>query len=176
MTRRLVLVESPFTAENADDFERNLRYLKAIQIDCMNRNETPFAGHFYYPALLHDADQAERQLGMEMSFQIGFAFAAVRGAIVEGLLPEALPEPLQVFYTDLGISHGMRLGGAEFDGVLEREERQLGPDWEQLLEGRETIRHIALPDNPVKAAVQAAMNAAPNDAALGRAIRKIMSA
>lgn len=86
----IVILESPY----AGDVERNVRYARACLRDCLLRGEAPYASHLLYtqPGVLDDSVLAERALGIEA----GFAFR-----------PAAA---MTVVYTDLGISHGMRLG------------------------------------------------------------------
>lgn len=138
MTRRLVLVESPFSASTEAEFERNMRYLDACLLHAVQRGEAPFASHRFYPHFLSDADPAERRAGMECGWEIGHAFAAVRDWQV--FHNNGGPTPGHVFYTDLGMSPGMKAALDVFDGRLEPEFRNLG-DWESLLEGR-VIKHI----------------------------------
>lgn len=109
---KIVIVESPY----AGDIERNVRYARACMADCLRRGEAPYASHLLYtqPGVLRDEVPEERKAGIEA----GFAFRRVAN--------------VSAFYTDLGWSHGMRLG---YDDALTRpdvqiEERRLGPDWD----------------------------------------------
>lgn len=90
MTRRLVLIESPY----AGDIARNLCYARAAMRDCLVRGESPIASHLLYTqdGVLRDGDQAERELGM----RAGWEWLRVVEAVV--------------LYGDLGVSPGMKAG------------------------------------------------------------------
>lgn len=85
-----VIVESPF----AGDIEANLAYVRKCMHDCLKRGESPFASHALYtqPGVLLDDVPEERKLGI----QAGFEWRKVAD--------------LTIFYLDLGVSSGMRLG------------------------------------------------------------------
>jgi hypothetical protein len=84
MTR--VVIESPYKG----DVERNLVYAKMAMLDSIWRGEAPFASHILYTQVLDDKVLAERQLGIVMG---------------QAWLLEA---NLVAFYTDLGMSQGMK--------------------------------------------------------------------
>lgn len=86
--KKRVIVESPY----AGDLEKNLRYLEDCIRDCIGRGEAPFASHGFYTQWLDDNEESERKLGIVC----GFSWT-----------PAA---DLVAFYTDLGISEGMKLG------------------------------------------------------------------
>lgn len=88
---RLVLIESPLAGEYR---ERNIAYAKAAMLDCIARNEAPFASHLLYSqdGLLDDNDPDERRTGIECGLAWGAHAAAT------------------VVYSDLGLSGGMRMG------------------------------------------------------------------
>lgn len=90
---RRVIVESPL----AGDVARNVAYARACMLDCLKREEAPFASHLLYaqPGILDDLDPVQRELGMIA----GFAWRDVAD--------------LTVVYTDLGISGGMERGIAD---------------------------------------------------------------
>jgi hypothetical protein len=83
-----VLLESPF----AGNVEQNTQYARAAMLDCLKRNEAPFASHLLYPQVLDDQNPAQRESGIQAGLAIG--------ALLEKT----------VVYTDLGISRGMQLG------------------------------------------------------------------
>lgn len=182
--RRLVLIESPFSADTREEFERNQRYLKACFIDAFQRGESPYASHALFPQFLHDSDEYERDYGIACGYDIGHAFVVVRAAQLRAGDEDALA-PRQVFYIDLGESRGMVQARYEFEGELDFEIRYLGDDWEDLLEGREAMRHIKLAEPPPAPAptvvpsgkldeIRKLADTTPTDEVLGRAIRKIL--
>lgn len=87
-TRPLVVIESPY----AGDTEANLTYARRAMDDSLGRGENPIASHLLYtqPGVLNDDDPEERQRGIDA----GLAWGAHANAIA--------------FYTDLGMSPGMR--------------------------------------------------------------------
>ena len=85
---RLVIIESPL----AGDVEANTAYARRCMLDCLRRNEAPYASHLLFPQVLDDLVPAERALGIEA----GLAWGAKADATV--------------VYTDRGISNGMRMG------------------------------------------------------------------
>ena len=87
-TSKLTVVESPF----AGDIERNIRYARLCCLDCIRRNEMPYASHLLLTQVLDDTIGAERALGMS----VGFAWAE-HGELI-------------AVYEDFGISGGMRAG------------------------------------------------------------------
>jgi len=108
MSKRLVLIESPFAGDRA----RNIAYARAAMRDSLDRGEAPFVMYLHYPLVLDDDIQAERTTGIEA----GLAWGA--------------KADLTAVYKDLGLSPGMKLGiqraWAEGRPV---EARQL-PGWE----------------------------------------------
>jgi hypothetical protein len=120
-----VVVESPFATSTvvlADGLEyvvdraENILYARACLHDCLvNHGEAPFASHLLYtqPGVLDDDDPAQRKLGIEAGFELGWH--AVR----------------RVFYVDRGVTRGMRKG---FDYAVEHcqacEIRTLGGVWD----------------------------------------------
>lgn len=93
---RLVVVESPYAADDDEGVARNEAYARAAMRDCLNRGEAPYASHLLYTqeGVLDDRVPAERARGME-------------AGLCWGARAEAT-----VVYTDLGVSDGMRLGVA----------------------------------------------------------------
>lgn len=86
---RLVIVESPFRADNEADFHRNLTYLDLCLRDSILRSESPYASHKLIPGALDDVDPAERDLGIKC----GYAWWRAASLIA--------------YYVDLGWSNGM---------------------------------------------------------------------
>jgi hypothetical protein len=87
--RKIVIVESPFAGDVAD----NITYARRCLRDSLLRGEAPFASHLLYtqPNVLDDDVPIERKLGIES----GFAFKHVEGA-------------LTAFYIDRKWSDGMK--------------------------------------------------------------------
>lgn len=83
-----VIIESPLSG----DFKRNIRYARLCMVDCLRRNEAPYASHLLMTQVLDDLVPEARKLGMEC----GFAWADVADVIA--------------VYQDLGISGGMKAG------------------------------------------------------------------
>ena len=90
----LVLVESPYAGDTAEEIAANVAYARACMADCLARGEAPFASHLLYtqPGVLRDEVPAERTRGIAA----GLAF----GEVCE----------YSVVYTDRGISPGMEQG------------------------------------------------------------------
>lgn len=94
----LTVIESPFgtrpdwTRASPEEVQRNLRYLKALALDSLERGEAPFASHGLYPLWLNDAQPEQRALGMAA----GFAWGKHAARVVVGI--------------NLGITPGMRDG------------------------------------------------------------------
>lgn len=83
---RLVVIESPF----AGDVDINTRYARACLLDSLRHGEAPIASHLLHTQVLDDAVPADRAVGIAA----GLAWHRVADAVV--------------FYTDLGMSLGMR--------------------------------------------------------------------
>ena len=85
---RLVVLESPY----AGDIEKNENYARKCMRDCILRGEAPIASHLLYTqeGILDEDIPTERSLGIAMGFSWGRHADAV------------------VFYTDYGMSSGMR--------------------------------------------------------------------
>lgn len=85
---KLVVLESPF----AGNVARNVAYAKMCLKDCLDRGEAPIASHllFTQPGILDDNKPEERKLGIEA----GLAWYDAADLVV--------------FYTDFGISNGMK--------------------------------------------------------------------
>jgi hypothetical protein len=64
-----VIVESPYTAKTASGLIIRRNYLKACLQDCVDRGESPFAGHGFYTQFLNDRDPKARELGMRLARQ-----------------------------------------------------------------------------------------------------------
>lgn len=89
--RPLVIIESPFSAQSAQEAGDNLVYLRRACRDSWDRGESPFASHGFYPLFLKDYDPYERMAGIEEGYRFW---------------PQAT---LVVFYIDRGMSPGMRV-------------------------------------------------------------------
>ena len=83
-----VIIESPY----AGDIERNVNYARLCLKDSLSRGEAPIASHLLYTqeGVLDDTIPAERSLGINA----GLAWIEVADK--------------HVFYTDYGMSNGMR--------------------------------------------------------------------
>jgi len=90
----LVILESPYGAESAQQIERNVEYARACVRDSLLRGEAPIASHLLYtqPGILRDDKISERDHG------IAAGLAWIRAA------------ERTVVYTDFGISSGMGRG------------------------------------------------------------------
>jgi hypothetical protein len=89
---RLVLIESPYRAATEWELTRNLAYLRALLVDCVNRGEAPTALHGLLTQVLDDRIFAERAAGKACHI----AWGRVAHAIVVGV--------------DGGVTDGMRDG------------------------------------------------------------------
>jgi hypothetical protein len=101
-----VVVESPFRGATPAEQRRNIAYAKAAVMDCIARREAPIASHLLLtqPGLLLDADPEQREIGIAA----GLAWALKANVIA--------------FYTDYGISSGMKAAAAfyEAEGISHR--------------------------------------------------------
>jgi hypothetical protein len=86
----LVIIESPY----AGNVELNLKYAKMCVLDCLKRNEAPYASHLFFtqPDILDDTIPEERDLG-------------IKAGLCWGEKAEKT-----VVYHDLGITPGMDRG------------------------------------------------------------------
>lgn len=82
---RRVIIESPY----AGDIEANTEYLKACVLDSLNRSESPYASHAFFPQFLDDDNPAERKIGIDAGLAWSIAAETV------------------VYYVDKGMSAGM---------------------------------------------------------------------
>ena len=82
---RIVVIESPY----AGDVARNLEYARAAMLDCLQRQEAPFASHLLYTQVLNDDLANERYTGISAGLEFHRRADCV------------------VFYLDLGLSEGM---------------------------------------------------------------------
>jgi len=71
------------------NLNKNKQYLREAFADCVDNGETPIASHKLYTDILDDSSDAERELGIEMGYDLMELTSYV------------------VFYTDLGMSQGM---------------------------------------------------------------------
>jgi len=90
----IVIVESPYAGETAEDVTRNERYVRAIMRALLLDGLVPFASHalFTLPGVLNDRDARERALGIQAGFRMRHVASRT------------------LVYTDLGVSRGMELG------------------------------------------------------------------
>jgi hypothetical protein len=70
-----VIIESPYAALFPAEIEKNVAYAKAAVLDCLKRNEAPYASHLFFtqPGLLDDKDKIQRKLGIESGLVWGEA-------------------------------------------------------------------------------------------------------
>jgi hypothetical protein len=87
---RLVILESPYQG----DVRINERYARRAMRHCFSLGDAPIASHLLYTqeGILVDEEQFERELGIEAGLTWGSRAA------------------VSVFYVDLHISNGMRIG------------------------------------------------------------------
>lgn len=83
-----VILEPPYSG----DIEANTEYARMCMLDCLKRDEAPFASHLLYTQCLNDLKPEEREWGIKAGFEWGKVAEKV------------------VVYTDRGISGGMKLG------------------------------------------------------------------
>jgi len=109
-----VIVESPYAADTDEGIMMNEIYGELCLNDCLvNHNESPFASHLLYTRkfVLRDTDPPERKLGIKA----GFEWRDV--------------SEMSVFYTDLGMTDGMKLGAKDCEEKNKPYEyRQLPPE------------------------------------------------
>ncbi len=89
---KLVVVESPFGADNIDDLVCNVSYAMLASRDSFARDEVPLASHLIYTLMLDDTDPVERMKGIDAGLAIGSH------------------AELTALYEDLGLSRGMQYG------------------------------------------------------------------
>lgn len=94
---KLVILESPYAANDRHTVEDHVRYARACVRDSLGRGEAPIASHLLYtqPGILDDLIPEERAWGIEA----GLAWRS--------------RADLHVFYTDMGISRGMQFALAK---------------------------------------------------------------
>ncbi len=86
---RRVQILSPFRGKTPAEQRRNVAYAQAALLDCLERDEAPFAPHLLYPAVLDESEPEQRAQGISA----GLEWLAVAEAVV--------------VYHDLGYSEGM---------------------------------------------------------------------
>jgi hypothetical protein len=91
---RLVILESPYAGETAEEINGNIEYARRCVRDSLMRGEAPIASHLLYtqPGILDDSIPEEREQGINA----GLAWRKVAEA--------------SVVYIDHGISRGMSFG------------------------------------------------------------------
>jgi hypothetical protein len=93
---RLVIVESPYAANEHRTLEQHREYLRLALADCIRRGESPMASHHQLPEILRDDTPHERALGIAMGLAWG------RHA------------DLVAVYSCLGVSPGMKAAIAAY--------------------------------------------------------------
>lgn len=90
----LVIVESPYKANDYHELELNMAYARSALRDCLLRGEAPYASHLLYTqdGVLNDEIPEERTLGIDAGLEWGKHAKAT------------------VVYVDRGISTGMNYG------------------------------------------------------------------
>lgn len=98
---RRVQIISPFRADTPAGRSANVAYAQAAMLDCLSRDEAPFAPHLLYPAVLDESEPEQRAQGISA----GLEWLSVAEAVV--------------VYGDLGMSVGMaaELRQAEVLGI-----------------------------------------------------------
>lgn len=110
----VVIIESPYKSDYADQHACHIDYLAAAIHHSMLSGEAPFASHGFYPDYLREDDDFSRKLGI----RLGQAVMA-RASFV-------------AVYCDLGISPGMKEGiRAAHRLGLKVERRKLGAPWKK---------------------------------------------
>lgn len=89
---KLVILESPYAANNLYSVEEHVRYARAALRASCYLGEAPMASHLLYTQALDDDDPVERQMGIEAGLTWRHASEAT------------------VVYQDYGISKGMEYG------------------------------------------------------------------
>lgn len=111
---RPTIVESPFSASGEYTQRQHERYRDACMLHSFDMGEAPFASHMLYTQILDDAVPEERKLGIDAGLAIAEVLAST------GFLR-------WVFYVDLGISAGMKLGEKKAAELgVSTEKRSLG--------------------------------------------------
>lgn len=111
MSRRRVILESPYAGVDAEATAQNVAYARECMRDCISRGESPYASHLLLTQVLDDTDKHDRALGI----YLGHAWMEGAAAIV--------------VYTDRGISQGMKAGIAHGQTVW-----HLPVEWRRLRE------------------------------------------
>lgn len=104
-----VIVESPY----AGNYDMNEAYAELAMHDCLvNHNESPYASHLLYTRrfVLRDDVPTDRKLGIEA----GFEWRDV--------------SEKTIFYTDLGVTDGMKQGVLDCDQKRKEYEIRSLPD------------------------------------------------
>jgi hypothetical protein len=105
MLTKFVIVESPLAGDDKNTLDRNIQYAQAACLDCVGKNEVPFASHLFFTQFLDDKAPEERELGITLGFQIGQGLKAA--SPVGEKYPLALSDFTVAFYIDNGWSKGM---------------------------------------------------------------------
>lgn len=113
--RNLTIIESPLSDKNGRSMDENLLYLRQCLRDSWNRGELPFASHAFFPFFLNEHNPAERLAGI----QAGYQFWNMLPCDEYGNPLGTGRMPTIVFYTDHGMSDGMKM-------ALERARLEIG--------------------------------------------------
>lgn len=101
MTRPLTIIESPYAPSEEHKLDAHLVYLAKCLRDSWDRGELPFASHAFFPFFLSDSNDEERKAGIEAGYQFWDMYECGPSAL-------QVPAPTIAFYTDFGISPGMK--------------------------------------------------------------------
>ena len=108
----LVVIESPYGAEDEQQQRENIEYRDACILDSLHRGEAPFASHRMYTGVLNDQVRAERSLGMMCGVMWGEKADYI------------------AVYDDRGVSDGMKRGIEKWETLeIPIVYRSLGAQW-----------------------------------------------
>lgn len=108
ITRKLTIIESPYSSPTVQGYTNNVQYLRRALRHSWEEGELPFASHAFFPFFLNEAFPEERQEGIEAGYQF-WDFETMKLQTPGGgaSLASFSGRPTIVFYTDLGMSPGM---------------------------------------------------------------------
>jgi len=118
----LTIIESPYAAANGNTISQHVAYAQACLKDVLDRGDSPMASHLLMTQAYDDADEDERQLGMEA----GWAWMQAAGLVA--------------VYTDLGLTGGMMKGIERASELGTRVEFRELEEWSD-----EPILHFPMP-------------------------------
>lgn len=121
----LVVIESPYGAEDEQEQRDNIEYRDACILDSLHRGEAPFASHRMYTGVLNDKVRAERSLGM----MAGFLWSEKADLIA--------------VYQDRGVSAGMERGIEKWEALeIPILYRSLGKQWERKTQPKKPLKRV----------------------------------